>query len=255
MQFQELHAIVSGGVSGLGLATCERIVKAGGQVAMLDVNEQQGAAAAKKLGSRALFIKTDVSSEREVNAAVDKAKTAFGSLQLAVNCAGILGAGRTLGKEGPMATEFFAKVIHINLIGSFNLIKAAANVMQHNPPNAEGERGVIVNTASVAAYEGQIGQAAYSASKGGVVGLTLPIAREFARFGIRVMTIAPGIFWTPMMAGMPEEVQKSLGAQVPFPSRLGKPEEYAQLVQQICESVMLNGTTIRLDGGIRMQPK
>ena len=255
MRFENIHAIVSGGVSGLGLATCERIVKAGGKVAMLDVTEERGAEAAKKLGANALFIKTDVSSEKEVGAAVEKAKAAFGSLQLAVNCAGILGAGRTLGREGPMATEFFAKTIHVNLIGTFNLIKTVANVMQHNAPNDEGERGVIVNTASVAAFEGQIGQAAYSASKGGVVGMTLPIAREFARFGIRVMTIAPGIFWTPMMAGMSEEVQKSLGAQVPFPSRLGKPEEYAQLVQQICESVMLNGTTIRLDGGIRMQPK
>ncbi|MGB9429956.1 MAG: 3-hydroxyacyl-CoA dehydrogenase [Gammaproteobacteria bacterium] len=255
MKFEGIRAIVSGGVSGLGLATCERIVKAGGKVAMLDVNEQHGAEAAKKLGGSALFIKTDVSSEREVQAALAQAEGAFGSLQLVVNCAGVLGAGRTLGREGPMATEFFAKTIHVNLIGTFNLIKAAANVMQHNAPNAEGERGVIVNTASVAAFEGQIGQAAYSASKGGIVSMTLPIAREFARFCIRVMTIAPGIFWTPMMAGMSEEVQKSLGAQVPFPSRLGKPEEYAQLVQQICESVMLNGETIRLDGAIRMQPK
>lgn len=255
MKFEKLNAIVSGGASGLGLATCERIVKAGGKVAMLDLNEAQGAEAAKKLGGDALFIKTDVSSEQDVNAAVDKAKSAFGSLQLAVSCAGILGAGRVLGKEGPMASNFFQKVINVNLIGTFNLIKAAANVMQHNAPNAEGERGVIVNTASVAAFEGQIGQAAYSASKGGVVGMMLPIAREFSRFGIRVMTIAPGIFWTPMMGSMPEEIQKSLGAQVPFPSRLGKPEEYAQLVQQICESVMLNGETIRLDGAIRMQPK
>jgi len=255
MRFEKIHAIVSGGASGLGFATCERVVKAGGKVAMLDLNEEQGQAAAKKLGAGALFIKTDVSSEKDVNAAVARAKDAFGSLQLAVNCAGIIGAGRTLGKEGPMATDFFAKVIMVNLVGSFNLTKAAANVMQTNAPNEENERGVIVNTASVAAFEGQIGQAAYSASKGGVVAMTLPIAREFSRFGIRVMTIAPGIFWTPMMAGMTEEVQKSLGAQVPFPSRLGKPEEYAQLVQQICESVMLNGGTIRLDGAIRMQPK
>ncbi|HET7922379.1 MAG TPA: 3-hydroxyacyl-CoA dehydrogenase [Gammaproteobacteria bacterium] len=255
MQFEKIHAVVSGAASGLGFATCERIAKAGGKVAMLDMNEAQGAEAAKKLGSNALFIKADVASEQSVNDAVEKAGSAFGNLQLAVNCAGILGAGRTLGREGPMASDFFAKTIHVNLIGTFNLIKAAANLMQHNTPNAEGERGVIVNTASVAAFEGQIGQAAYSASKGGVVGMTLPIAREFARFGIRVMTIAPGIFWTPMMAGMSEEVQKSLGAQVPFPSRLGKPEEYAQLVQQICESVMLNGETIRLDGAIRMQPK
>jgi NAD(P)-dependent dehydrogenase (short-subunit alcohol dehydrogenase family) len=255
MKFEKINAIVSGGASGLGLATCERVVQAGGKAAMLDMNEQQGQEAAKKLGANALFIKTDVSNEKDVNAAVDKAKAAFGSLQLAVNCAGILGAGRTLGKEGPMASDFFAKVIMVNLVGSFNLTKAAANVMQHNAPSADGERGLVVNTASVAAFEGQIGQAAYSASKGGVVGMTLPIAREFARFGIRVMTIAPGIFWTPMMAGMTEEVQKSLGAQVPFPSRLGRPEEYAQLVQQICESVMLNGETIRLDGAIRMQPK
>lgn len=255
MKFENVHAIVSGGVSGLGLATSERIVKAGGKVAMLDVNEQHGAEAVKKLGRNSLFIKTDVSSEKEVQAAVAQAEGAFGNLQLVVNCAGVLGAGRTLGREGPMKTDLFAKVIHINLIGTFNLIKAAANVMQQNTPDSEGERGVIVNTASVAAFEGQIGQAAYSASKGGIVGMTLPIAREFARFGIRVMTIAPGIFWTPMMAGMPEDVQKSLGAQVPFPSRLGKPEEYAQLVQQICESVMLNGSVIRLDGAIRMQPK
>jgi NAD(P)-dependent dehydrogenase (short-subunit alcohol dehydrogenase family) len=255
MKFEKINAIVSGGASGLGLATCERVVQAGGKAAILDFNEQQGEAAAKKLGAHALFIKTDVSSEKDVNAAVARAKDAFGSLQLAVSCAGILGAGRVLGKEGPMASDFFAKVIAVNLVGTFNLIKAAGNAMQGNAPGEDGERGVIVNTASVAAYEGQIGQAAYSASKGGVVGLTLPIAREFSRFGIRVMTIAPGIFWTPMMAGMPEEVQKSLGAQVPFPSRLGKPEEYAQLVQQICESVMLNGGTIRLDGAIRMQPK
>ena len=255
MRFSGIHAIVSGGASGLGLATCERIIAADGKAAMLDVNEQQGKEAAKKLGANALFIKTDVASEQSVNAAVEQAQAAFGNLQLVVSCAGIIGAARTLGREGPMASDFFAKTIHVNLIGTFNLIKAAANVMQHNAPNEEGERGVIVNTASVAAFEGQIGQAAYSASKGGVVGMTLPIAREFSRFGIRVMTIAPGIFWTPMMAGMPEEVQQSLGAQVPFPSRLGKPEEYAQLVQQICESVMLNGETIRLDGGIRMQPK
>lgn len=255
MQFEKIHAIVSGAASGLGYATCERIVKVDGKVAMLDLNEEHGKTAAKKLGANALFIKTDVSSEQSVSAAVEKAKAALGTLQLVVNCAGILGAGRTLGREGPMATDFFARTIQVNLIGTFNLTKAAANLMQHNTPNEGGERGVIVNTASVAAFEGQIGQAAYSASKGGVVSMTLPIAREFARFGIRVMTIAPGIFWTPMMAGMSEEVQQSLGAQVPFPSRLGKPEEYAQLVQQICESAMLNGETIRLDGAIRMQPK
>lgn len=255
MQFQGINAIISGGASGLGLATCERVIQAGGKVAMLDLNAEQGEVAAQKLGANARFIATDVSSEQAVTAAVEQAQAHCGELRLVVNCAGILGAGRTLGREGPMATDYFAKTIRVNLIGTFNLIKAAANVMQHNTPNAEGERGVVVNTASVAAFEGQIGQAAYSASKGGIVSMTLPIAREFSRFGIRVMTIAPGIFWTPMMSGMPEEVQASLGAQVPFPSRLGKPEEYAQLVQQICESVMLNGESIRLDGGIRMQPK
>ncbi|MDN5864802.1 MAG: 3-hydroxyacyl-CoA dehydrogenase [Gammaproteobacteria bacterium] len=255
MQFSKLNAIISGGASGLGLATAERVIAAGGKAALLDVNDEQGEAAAKKLGDHALFIKTDVSEEASVNAAVEQAVESFGAIQLVVNCAGILGAKRTLGRDGPMPSDFFTKVIHINLIGTFNLIKAAANVMQGNEPGEDGERGVIVNTASVAAWEGQIGQAAYSASKGGIASMTLPIAREFSRFGIRVMTIAPGIFWTPMMAGMPEEVQKSLGEQVPFPSRLGKPEEYAQLVQQICESVMLNGEVIRLDGGIRMQPK
>ncbi|MGD8378841.1 MAG: SDR family NAD(P)-dependent oxidoreductase, partial [Gammaproteobacteria bacterium] len=191
----------------------------------------------------------------EVNAAVEQARTTFGGLNLAVNCAGILGAGRVLGKKGPMASDVFAKVIHVNLIGTFNLSKAAAQAMESNDPDEDGQRGLIIGTASVAAFEGQIGQAAYSASKGGVVGMTLPMAREFARFGVRVMSIAPGIFWTPMMEGMPPEVQESLGKQVPFPSRLGKPEEFADLVASIWENSMLNGTTIRLDGAIRMQPK
>ena len=255
MQFSNLNAIISGGASGLGLATAERVIGAGGKAALLDVNAEQGEAAAKKFGDQALFIKTDVTSEGNVVAAVDKAVDAFGHVDLTVNCAGVLGAKRTLGKNGPMPSDFFANVVQINLVGTFNLIKTAANVMQNNEPGEDGERGVIVNTASVAAFEGQIGQAAYSASKGGIASMTLPIAREFSRFGIRVMTIAPGIFWTPMMEGMPPEVQESLGKQVPFPSRLGKPEEYAQLVEQICESIMLNGETSRLDGGIRMQPK
>ncbi len=255
MKFENARAIVSGGVSGLGFAVAERLVEAGGRVAMLDVNEEAGKAAAQKLGERALFIRTDVSNEAEVNAAVEKAKTEFGSLTLAVNCAGILGAGRVLGRQGPMASDFFAKVLHVNLLGSFNLGKAAAAAMESNEADADGQRGLIINTASVAAFEGQIGQAAYSASKGGVVGMTLPMAREFARIGVRVVAIAPGIFWTPMMEGMPPEVQESLGNQVPFPSRLGKPEEYAQLVASIYENTMINGETIRLDGAIRMQPK
>jgi len=250
-----VKAIVSGGVSGLGLAVAEKVIAAGGQVAMLDINAEAGAAAQSKLGDRSRFIRTDVSNESDVNSAVTEAVKAFGGIDLAVNCAGILGAGRVLGKAGPMATEQFAKVIHINLIGSFNLSKAAAQAMESNTPDADGQRGLIINTASVAAYEGQIGQAAYSASKGGVVAMTLPMAREFARIGVRVVSIAPGIFWTPMMEGMPPEVQDSLGKQVPFPSRLGKPSEFADLVASIRENTMINGTTIRLDGAIRMQPK
>lgn len=183
------------------------------------------------------------------------ARKSLGPLSLAVNCAGILGAKRVLGKDGPMPSDFFATVIQVNLIGSFNLSKAAAAVMTDNDPDADGQRGLIINTASVAAYEGQIGQAAYAASKGGVVGLTLPLAREFARIGVRVVSIAPGIFWTPMMASMPPEVRESLGKQVPFPSRLGQPEEFAQLVASVYENTMINGTTLRLDGAIRMQPK
>jgi NAD(P)-dependent dehydrogenase (short-subunit alcohol dehydrogenase family) len=255
MELNKLKAVVSGGASGLGNAVASRIVAEGGRVAILDVNEDQGREAAAKLGERAMFLKTDVSSEAEVNAAVATAAEAFGGLNLAVSCAGILGAGRVLGREGPMAGEYFAKVIGVNLVGTFLLAKAAADRMQHNEPNAQGERGVIVNTASVAAFEGQVGQAAYSASKAGVAGMALPLAREFARIGIRVNTIAPGIFLTPMMEGMPEHVQQSLAAQVPFPSRLGRPEEFADLVVYVCTNTMLNAETIRLDGAIRMQPK
>ena len=250
-----INAIITGGVSGLGHAVAQKVIAAGGNAALLDVNADAGAAAQQRLGANALFVRTDVSDEAEVDAAVAQAVAHFGGVNLAVSCAGILGAGRVLGKQGPMASAFFAKVLHVNLIGTFNLAKAAAAAMEANAPDDDGQRGLIVNTASVAAFEGQIGQAAYSASKGGVVGMTLPMAREFARIGVRVVTIAPGIFWTPMMDGMPPEVQASLGAQVPFPSRLGKPEEYAALVASIWENAMINGTTIRLDGAIRMQPK
>lgn len=252
---QNTRAIISGGVSGLGRAVADRVVAAGGRVMMLDVNEDAGAAATAALGERAAFERTDVSDEAQVNRAVETAVAAFGGIDLAVNCAGILGAGRVLGKNGPMASDFFAKVIHVNLVGSFNLSKSAAAAMEANTPDSDGQRGLIINTASVAAFEGQIGQAAYSASKGGVVGMTLPMAREFARIGVRVVAIAPGIFWTPMMEGMPPEVQDSLGKQVPFPSRLGKPEEYAALVESVFGNTMINGTTIRLDGAIRMQPR
>jgi len=255
MKFSNIRAVVSGGASGLGNAVARRVVAEGGKVALLDVNAAQGEAAAKALGDSAIFLATDVSHESEVNAAVNKAVEAFGGIDLAVSCAGILGAGRVLGKEGPMPGDYFAKVIMVNLVGTFLLNKAAAARMQENQPNADGERGVIVNTASVAAFEGQIGQAAYSASKGGVAAMALPLAREFSRIGVRVNTIAPGIFLTPMMEGMPEAVQQSLAAQVPFPSRLGKPDEYADLVAYIVTNPMLNAETIRLDGAIRMQPK
>jgi NAD(P)-dependent dehydrogenase (short-subunit alcohol dehydrogenase family) len=255
MKIKEVRAIVTGGASGLGQAVAQRIIAGGGKATMLDVQDSAGQAAAKSLGPNASFIHCDVISEPEVNAAVTGAKERMGGLNVAVNCAGIVGAGRVVGREGPMSGEFFTKVIHINLIGTFLVDKAAAVAMQANTPNEDGERGLLIHTSSVAAFEGQIGQAAYSATKAGVAGMVLPMAREFARVGIRVMAIAPGIFRTAMVATMPEDVQKSLAAQIPFPSRLGKPEEFADLVVHIIENPMLNGETIRLDGAIRMQPK
>jgi NAD(P)-dependent dehydrogenase (short-subunit alcohol dehydrogenase family) len=255
MDLASAKAVITGGASGLGFATAERVIAAGGQVALMDVNEEQGVARAAKLGDRALFVRTDVSDEANVKASIQTANEFMGGITLAVNCAGIATAGRTLGREGTWPTETFNRVIQINLVGSYNVTKEAAAVMQLNDPNAEGERGVIISTASVAAFEGQIGQAAYSASKGGVVGMMLPLAREFAQFGIRVNTIAPGIFLTPMMAGMPEDVQESLGRQIPFPPRLGRPEEYADTAAFIYGNPVVNGETIRIDGAIRMQPK
>ena len=255
MDLAKAKAVISGGASGLGLATAERVIAAGGQVTLLDVNEDQGNASAKDLGDRATFVQTDVSSEDAVRTAVGAAADAMGGISLAVNCAGVATAGRTLGREGPWPTEMFNRVIQINLVGTFNVSKEAAAVMQLNDPDDNGDRGVVVSTASIAAFEGQIGQAAYSASKGGVVGMMLPLAREFSQFGIRVNTIAPGIFLTPMMAGMPEEVQDSLGQQVPYPKRLGRPNEYASTVAYIYENAYVNGETIRVDGAIRMQPK
>jgi len=255
MKLKEIRAVVSGGASGLGEAVAKRIIAEGGKVALLDVQEGLGVAAAQALGANAAFFRCDVTAEAQVNAAVAAASERMGGINLAVSCAGIVGAGRVLGREGPMPGEFFTKVIHINLIGTFLVDKAAAQVMQANTPNEEGERGLLIHTSSVAAFEGQIGQAAYSATKAGVAGMVLPMAREFARIGIRVMAIAPGIFRTPMVAAMPEELQQSLGAQIPFPSRLGKPEEFADLVMAIVGNPMLNGETIRLDGAIRMQPK
>lgn len=255
MDLSTARAIVTGGASGLGLATAQAVVDAGGSVALFDVNTEQGEAAAASLGEHATFIQTDVSSEDAVRNSVQAANDFMGGITLAVNCAGIATAGRTLGREGPWPAEKFNQVIQVNLVGSYNVTKEAAAFMQQNEPNEQGERGVVISTASIAAFEGQIGQAAYSASKGGIVGMMLPLAREFAQFGIRVNTIAPGIFKTPMMAGMPEEVQESLGKQVPFPPRLGAPEEYANTAAFIYGNPMVNGETIRVDGAIRMQPK
>ena len=255
MDLATAKAVVTGGASGLGLETARRVVEAGGHAVLLDVNEEQGNASAAELGERASFVKTDVSNEEAVRAAMQTAQAFMGGITMAVNCAGVATAGRTLGREGPWPAENFARVIAINLIGSYIVTKEAAAIMVANEPNEFGERGVVISTASIAAFEGQIGQAAYSASKGGVVGMMLPLAREFAQFGIRVNTIAPGVFKTPMVAGMPEEVQDSLGAQVPFPPRLGRPEEYADTAAFIYGNPMVNGETIRVDGAIRMQPK
>jgi len=257
MDLSSAKAVVTGAASemGLGFATAKRVVDAGGQAVLLDVNDEAGARSAEGLGARATYIHTDVSSEADVQAAIAAAREFMGGITLAVNCAGVIGAARALGREAPMAGDFFEKTVRINLVGSFMVAKEAANVMQHNEPNDDGERGVIISTASIAAFEGQIGQVAYSASKGGVVGMTLPLAREFARLGIRVNVIAPGIFMTPMVAGMTPELQASLAAQVPFPSRLGRPEEYADMVASIYGNAMINGETVRLDGAIRMQPK
>ena len=247
--------LVTGGGSGLGAATARRLVHAGARVAVIDVNRAGGDAVASELGKAACFIQADVCDPDSIGHAIAETRRHFGALHGAVNCAGVAPAERVLGKSGPHSLETFQRVIGINLIGTFNVIRMAAHAMSENTPGEDGERGVIINTASVAAYEGQIGQAAYSASKAGVAGMTLPIARELARFGIRVVTIAPGIFETPMLAAMSAEVQTSLGAQVPFPARMGKPDEYAMLVEHIVVNRMLNGSVLRLDGAIRMGPK
>jgi NAD(P)-dependent dehydrogenase (short-subunit alcohol dehydrogenase family) len=255
MQLSKSTFIVTGGSSGLGAATVEMIIAAGGNAVIADVSKAAGEALAARLGKQTRFVECDVTREDHARSAVEAALREFGGLHGLVNCAGVAIGEKTVGKDGPHSLEKFARVININLIGSFNMIRIAADAMAKQAPNAAGERGVIVNTASVAAFDGQIGQAAYSASKGGIVGMTLPIARDLARSGIRVMTIAPGIFETPMLIGMPQEVQDALGKMVPFPPRLGRPAEYAQLVKHIAENEMLNGEVIRLDGAIRMQPK
>jgi NAD(P)-dependent dehydrogenase (short-subunit alcohol dehydrogenase family) len=253
MQIRNSIFLVTGGASGLGAASARMAAEGGGKVVIADMQAEAGEKLAKELGGR--FIKTDVASEAEGKAAVQLALKEFGGLHVLVNCAGIAIAERTLGKEAPHDLQRFIRVINVNLVGTFNMIRLAADAMAKAVPNASGERGVIVNTASVAAFEGQIGQAAYSASKGGIAALTLPVARELARSAIRVVTIAPGIFDTPLLAGLPEPARISLGQQVPFPSRLGRPDEYAALVRHIVENEMLNGEVIRLDGALRMAAK
>lgn len=255
MKIKNKTFFVTGGASGLGRATVEMLIAEGASVLIADVNEDEGNILSNSVGEKAQFLKTDVSNEQDVQQAIDLAVKVFGSLDGAINCAGIGPAERVLGRQGLHRLETFSNVVKVNLVGTFNVLRLVANTIQNNTPDADGERGVIINTASVAAYEGQIGQAAYSASKGGIVSMTLPIARELSRFGIRIMTIAPGLFETPLLANLPDEVKESLGAQVPFPPRLGKPKEYAALVKHILNNTMLNGEVIRLDGAIRMAAK
>ena len=256
MRIAGIGAVVTGGGSGLGEATARELAARGARVAILDLGRSKGAEVAKSIGGAALFCEADVASEEQVDAALDRAAEAFGGVHAAVNCAGIGTAGRTVDRQGrPFDLALFELTLRVNLVGTFNVIRLAAARMMRNEPNEEGERGVVVNTASVAAFEGQIGQCAYSASKGGVVGMTLPIARDLAAAGIRINTIAPGLFATPMLMLMPEEGRKYLASQIPFPPRLGKPPEFAALACHIVENPMLNGETIRLDGAIRMQPR
>jgi 3-hydroxyacyl-CoA dehydrogenase / 3-hydroxy-2-methylbutyryl-CoA dehydrogenase len=255
MELSAVKAVITGGASGLGRATATRLAAAGARVALLDRPASAGADVAKSLGPAAVFTPADVTSADDVAGALDRAVAACEGLNVLVNCAGIGTAMKTFGKAGPAKLEDFTRVIQVNLIGTFNCIRLAAAHMARNTPTGDGERGVVINTASVAAFDGQIGQAAYSASKGGIVGLTLPVARDLAELGIRVVTIAPGIFETPLLGTLPDPVRASLANQVPFPKRLGRPEEYAALAEQIITNVMLNGETIRLDGAIRMQPR
>jgi NAD(P)-dependent dehydrogenase (short-subunit alcohol dehydrogenase family) len=255
MDIKDRVALVTGGASGLGEATVRALLARGARAAILDRPQSAGEKLAAELGANAVFAPADVTSDEQVSAAIDKATGAFGGLHIAVNCAGVGAAMKTAGSQGPMPLDVFEMVIRINLIGTFNVIRLAATAMLRNQPNSDGERGVLINTASIAAFDGQIGQAAYSASKGGVVGMTLPIARDLSRSGIRCVTIAPGTFDTPMLGLMPDPMRQALAAQIPFPSRLGKPAEYAALACHIVENAMINGETIRLDGALRMAPK
>lgn len=255
MQLAGSVAMITGGASGLGAATARAFGAAGARLALCDLNAEAGNALAAEFDDQGLFVRTDVTRSEDIQAALGRIQERFGRLHIVVNCAGIATAERVISRQGPLPLERFERVVQVNLIGTFNVIRLAAVLMMQNTPNAEGERGVIINTASVAAFEGQIGQSAYAASKAGVVGMTLPIAREFASQGIRVVAIAPGVFDTPMVAGLPEPAQQALSAAVPFPKRLGRPDEYAALARHIVENVMLNGATIRLDGALRMGPR
>ena len=255
MNLDQVKAVITGGASGLGQATAARLAAAGAAVALLDVQDEAGRKAAGAIGAQASYHRCDVTDESAVDAAVRAAAERMGGLNVAVSCAGVATPGKLLGKDGPLASSAFQRVMDINVLGTFLLDRAAAAIMQGNAPDADGERGLLIHTASVAAFEGQIGQVAYATSKAAVAGLVLPLARELARFGIRVVGIAPGIFGTPMMSGLPQEAQDSLGKQVPFPPRLGRPDEYAELVAAVVTNRMLNGDTIRLDGAIRMAPR
>ncbi len=252
MKMRDVVALITGGASGLGAGTAMRFVDGGARVMILDRDEEKGQALSAQLGKRTRFFQADITSESSIQAALEYSVAEFGGINVLINCAGVGIAMRTTSSRGPHPLEAFETVIRINLVGTFNVIRLASTVMADNAPLSSGERGVIVNTASIAAIEGQIGQAAYSASKGGIIGMTLPIARDLARYGIRVCAIAPGIFDTPLLGNLPEDIRASLGAQMPFPQRLGKPSEFAQLARQIIENDMLNGETIRLDGALRM---
>src|SRR5208337_3417141 len=255
MEIKGCTALVTGGASGLGEASVRQLVQDGARVAIMDVDEDRGNRLVGELGNSAIFCKTDVTDEKSVQASIDKAMDAFGAIHIALNCAGIATPAKIISKKGSIPVELFNRVIQVNLVGTLTIIKNAAEKMLNNSPNADGEKGVVINTASVAAFEGQIGQASYSASKGGIVGMTLPIAREFADYGIRVVTIAPGLFETPLMAGLPEKAKEALVQMVPFPKRLGRPSEFAQTVKHIIENPLFNGATIRLDQAIRMGAK
>jgi len=255
VQIGDRALLITGGASGLGSACARRLVAGGAKVVLADMARETGAALACELGDRAIFVETDVTSDESVRATLGAAVDRFGALHGAINCAGILAAARVVGKQGPHDLELFRRVVEVNLVGTFNVCRLAAEVMSRNAPTEDGERGVLVNTSSVAAWDGQMGQAAYSASKGAVASLSLPMARELARFGIRVVAIAPGVFETPMMAAMPEEARAALAAHVPFPPRLGRPDEFAALVEHAITNTMLNGCTLRLDGALRMPGK